>query len=95
MSHFSNRQIDRIKARARENAVHDDNLRSFLHSTIYFAFQEENQHLVAEMKITDCSGRDGAFRGLVLINELAELLEVAILEREKFLRDRAENDKSG
>lgn len=76
MSYFTGEQVARIRVAARLSASED--LWSFLHSMILFAMLSGNSDLVAEMRPT--RGRDGAFRGLLLINEFAELLEIALEE---------------
>jgi len=88
MSYFDDEQRRRIQACARAEAKRSE--WSFIHAVIMFAFDEANSDLVADMEYRP-SGRksrykrDGEYHGIVLINEFAELLEIALAERKAAL----------
>ena len=79
MSYFTDEQINRISNKARELSRSRTDW-EFFHSLLFWAFQPENADLVADMKYYGHlpKYRDGTFKGTVMINEFAELLEIAV-----------------
>lgn len=94
MSYYSGERANKIREEALQDAMNCSSLWSFIHSTLMRVCESQGG-----VHTPDADGffamRKPGQVGEFDINTAAEYLEIALGAREEFLRDRAENDKSG
>lgn len=90
-SYLSPEQVATIQEQARHDTGDEDDLWCFLHSILLHVLDAEST-----AKYMGHKHGDGVYKVKQFdMNRVASVLECALDERERFLRERASNDKSG